>query len=109
MPAGMLASGKGKLKTYSGSRSIIWMSPSLSIALMRDWTNEARLALKRNLSTNACMCFFFASIDSACLAWFFSFCTGADPTVTAAMAQTASEMLLEGKPCHTCRYNLIAL
>jgi len=33
-----------------------------SIALMRDWTSEARLALKRNLSTKACFHVFFKNI-----------------------------------------------
>lgn len=50
-------------------------SPRRSMAFRRDCTSDALLALKRNLSTNACMCFFLASNDSACLAKFVIFCT----------------------------------
>ena len=42
------------LKQYSGSASTSSMSAMRSMALMRDCTKAARLALKRNLSTNAC-------------------------------------------------------
>mmetsp|Transcript_15337 Transcript_15337/g.52020 ORF Transcript_15337/g.52020 Transcript_15337/m.52020 type:complete len:200 (-) Transcript_15337:1116-1715(-) len=62
-------SGNWKRKVVSSSSSSTASRSSLSMALMRDWTSAARLALKRNLSTKSCMCLRFSCCASSWRFW----------------------------------------